>query len=345
MSPPAAPPASASELKPPDTEWVERFRRDFDTLCVRAVGGALPDGTSVALAVSGGPDSMAMLLLAAAAFPGQVLAATVDHGLRPEAAGEAAMVAAVCAGLGVPHETLSPAAPIAGSSMQKQAREARYDALLSWAERCGAYPLLTAHHADDQAETLLMRLNRASGVAGLSGIRPWRFEQNCLLLRPLLGWRRGRLRMIAEAAGVPWVDDPSNEDPRHDRTQVRMFLTHQTLLDPAALAESAAHIAETEEALEALTRMFEADRWYGRKCLLRAADLPRELQRRLVRRAVAETRAVHGILLPPFSDAANVEPLLDALEAGRPATQAGVMVTPERDGRWHFAPAPPRRSH
>lgn len=345
MSPPAAPLPSASELRPPDTEWVERFRRDFDTLCARAVGNALADDVPIALAVSGGPDSMAMLLLAAAAFPGRALAATVDHGLRPEAAGEAAMVAAVCGGLSVPHETLSPAAPIAGSSLQKQAREARYDALVAWAERCGAYPLLTAHHADDQAETLLMRLNRASGVAGLSGIRPWRFEQNCLLLRPLLDWRRGRLRMIAEAAGIPWVEDPSNDDPRHDRTRFRALLTHQTLLDPAALAESAAHIGETDEALEVLTKMFEADRWYGRKGLLRAADLPREVQRRLVRRAVAETRAVHGIVLPPFSGAANVEPLLDALEAGRPATQAGVMVTPEHDGRWRFAPAPPRRAH
>lgn len=345
MSPPAAPPPSASELKPPGTEWVERFRRDFDTLCVRAVGGALADDAPIALAVSGGPDSMAMLLLAAAAFPGQVLAATVDHGLRPEAAGEAAMVAAVCAGLGVPHETLSPAAPIAGSSVQKQAREARYDALVSWAERHGAYPLLTAHHADDQAETLLMRLNRASGVAGLSGIRPWRFERNCLLLRPLLGWRRARLRMIAEAAGVPWVDDPSNADPRHDRTEVRMYLAQQSLLDPAALAQSAAHLGEAEEALEALTRMFEADRWSGRKGLLRAADLPREVQRRLVRRAVAETRAAHGIGTPPFSDATNIEALLDTLEAGKSATQAGVLVTPARDGRWHFAPAPPRRAH
>ncbi|WP_423606692.1 tRNA lysidine(34) synthetase TilS [Sphingomonas sp. MS122] len=345
MSPPAVPPASASELKPVDPEWVERFRRDFDALCVRAVGGALADDAPVALAVSGGPDSMAMLLLAAAAFPGRILAATVDHGLRPEAAGEAAMVAAVCAGLGVPHETLSPEGPIAGSSIQKQAREARYDTLLSWAGRCGAYPLLTAHHADDQAETLLMRLNRASGVAGLSGIRPWRFERDGLLLRPLLGWRRGRLRMIAEAAGVPWADDPSNEDPRHDRTRFRAFLTHQTLLDPAALAQSAAHIGESEDALEALTRMFEAERWSPGKRLLRAADLPREVQRRLVRRAVAETRAAHGIAAPAFSDAANIEPLLDALAAGRPATQAGVMVTPERDGRWRFAPAPPRRSH
>ncbi|WP_343517881.1 tRNA lysidine(34) synthetase TilS [Sphingomonas sp.] len=344
MSPPAAPPASASELKPPGAEWVERFRQDFTALYERA--GAVPaDGAPVALAVSGGADSMAMLLLAAAAFPGRVAAATVDHGLRAEAVDEAAMVAAVCTGLGVPHATLAPAAPIAGSSIQMRAREARYAALATWAEGIGAAALLTAHHADDQAETLLMRLNRASGVAGLSGIRPRRFAGDCLVLRPLLGWRRAALHEVVAAAGVPYIDDPTNADPRHDRTRVRDFLAQQQLLDPAALAQSAAHLGEAEAALDALAETLAAERWAPGKGLLRAADLPREMQRRLVRRAVAETRAAHGIAAPAFSDAANIEPLLDALAAERPATQAGVLVTPEHDRRWRFAPAPPRRAH
>lgn len=345
MSPPAAPPASASKrLNPLDPAGVERFAHDLRRLFAETTGQCLPEDAPIALAVSGGADSVAMLLLAAAAFPGRVLAATVDHGLRPEAAEEAALVAELCTRLGVAHATQAPLAPIAGSSIQKQARKARYAALTAWAQAAGAAALLTAHHADDQAETLLMRLNRASGVAGLSGIRPARHEDDMLLLRPLLTWRRDDLRRIAEVAGVRWVEDPSNADPRHDRTRFRTLLAHQSLLDPDALARSAAYLGEAEAALDTLTEALRTERWSPGKSLLRAGDLPREVRRRLVRGAIAAIRTAHGIAAPPFSDAANIEALLDALAAGKPATQAGVLVSPERDGRWRFTPAPPRRS-
>lgn len=345
MSPPGVPPASASKrLNPLDPAGVERFARDLHRLFAEAAGRSLPDDASIALAVSGGADSVAMLLLAAAAFPGRVLAATVDHGLRSEAAEEAALVAELCARLGVSHATLAPIAPIAGSSIQKQARKARYAALTAWAQAAGASAVLTAHHADDQAETLLMRLNRASGVAGLSGIRPARHEDDTLLLRPVLTWRRDDLRRVAEAAGVRWVEDPSNADPRHDRTRFRDLLAGQSLLDPGALARSAAYLGEAEAALDTLTETLRAERWSPGKHLLRAGDLPREIRRRLVRSAIAEARTAHGIVTPEFSDAANIEALLDALAAGKAATQAGVLVAPERDGRWRFTPAPPRRS-
>lgn len=345
MSPPAAPPASASDtLNPPDPETVARFAADLDRLFADAAGEGLPAGATIALAVSGGADSMAMLLLAAAALPGRIIAATVDHGLRADAADEAALVAALCAQLGVPHATLAPPAPITGSSVQKGAREARYAALAAWVEASGADALLTAHHADDQAETLLMRLNRASGVAGLSGIRPWRFAGDHPVLRPLLAWRRGDLRAIVSAAGVRWVEDPSNTDPRHDRTRFRELLAHQPLLDPAALARSAAYLGEAEAALDALAGTLRAERWSPGKGLLHADGLPREMQRRLTRAAIAQVRSANGIASPAFTEAANIEALLDALAAGKAATQAGVLVSPGRGGRWHFAPAPPRRS-
>jgi tRNA(Ile)-lysidine synthase len=349
MSPPAAPPASASELTPPAPERVERFRRDLEASLAhcpprhRPAEGAPPRaGAAIALAVSGGADSMAMLLLAAAAFPGRVMAATVDHGLRAEAADEAALVAATCARLGVPHRTLAPLAPIAGNSIQNRARAARYAALEAWLAEAGARLLLTAHHADDQAETLLMRLNRASGTSGLSGIRPCRRSGDMLVLRPLLRWRRRELREIVRAAGIDWVEDPSNADPRHDRTRYRAFLGDQSLLSAGALAAAAAHIAETDAALAEWVERLWTERWNGTR--LDAAGLPREVRRRLARRAVLAVRAMHGVTAPRFSEASNVEPLLDALEAGRAATQSGILITP-RAGAWRFTLAPARRSH
>ncbi|MCP3730483.1 tRNA lysidine(34) synthetase TilS [Sphingomonas sp. MG17] len=312
-------------------------------MILRATGAPLDGDARIALAVSGGADSMAMLMLAAATFPGRVIVATVDHGLRAEAADEAALVASLCTELGVAHVTLAPLEPIAGSSLQKQARAARYAALEAWMAAQDIDLLLTAHHADDQAETLLMRLNRASGTTGLSGIRPFRQSGDVLVLRPLLRWRRRELREVAQATGVNWVEDPSNADPRHDRTRYREFLAGQSLLSAGALAAAAAHIEETDAALAELTDRIGGERWAAAKGRLDASGLPREVKRRLVRRAILDTRTAHGVTAPHFSAASNVEALLDSLEAGRAATQAGVMVTP-RGPIWQFSLAPARQS-
>ena len=319
-----------------------RFAKDVAATFAQAFDGALPrEHTAFALAVSGGPDSMAMLALAHGAFPGRVAAATFDHRLRTGSADEAAMVALACARLGVPHETLHPAAPIAGASIQRQAREARYAALTRWA---GAdRPLLTAHHADDQAETLLMRLNRGSGLPGLSAIRAARLDDGVAVLRPLLGWRRADLRAVVEGAGLPFVDDPANVDPRHDRTRVRALLAANPALDPVALAASARWLAEAEEVVAREAEAAWSERWHGGDRPFHVADLPRELRRRLLRRAISDMRHGLGIVLPPFGPASNVEATLDALEAGRSAVQGGVMARATRDG-WTFRPAPPRRT-
>lgn len=331
-------------IRPPAPALVERFRRDLAVLTGEAPAGSRP----LALAVSGGPDSMAMLVVAAAAWPGAVIAATVDHGLRQASAGEAEMVAAYCAALGVPHATLAVETPLTGASIQAQAREARYGLLLDWAAAHSASGLLTAHHADDQAETLLMRLLRGSGVAGLAGVRKSRIpvDGNVLILRPMLGWRRSELRAVMEATATPFVDDPSNRDSAFDRVRIRQLLDRTPDLDPLALAQSAANLAEAEDAL----RQIAAREWERRREIdgatvsIDMADLPRELRRRLVRRAIGKVRDSAAITAPEWSDAANIEHLLAALEAGNGAAQAGVMAQ-VRHHRWEFREAPPRRSH
>ena len=342
---------------------VARFRRD-----VEALAGPLGE-RRLALAVSGGPDSMAMLALAAAAFPGQVAAATVDHRLRSASADEAAMVAGWCAGQGVLHATLVvDQSRDPRDNLHDWARRQRYRLLEHWAIAVGAHLLATAHHADDQAETFLMRAARGSGVAGLAGIRAhqaveaskivrreypvvydvWSLD----LIRPLLGWRRHELASVLVEGAIPFVDDPSNTDGRFDRTQFRGLLAITPLLDPAQLARSAEHVAEAEAALRAMERWL----WSTRKVVpvgvedpdfqiwLDLADLPRELKRRLARAAIHDVRLVNGITRPDFTDATNIEPLLDALETGKSATQAGIFVTP-KGTVWHFSEAPPRRSH
>lgn len=309
----------------------------------RLAGAAITAEHPLAVAVSGGADSMALLALALRARPEGVIAATVDHRLRTAAADEAALVARWCAANRVPHSTL-PVDVVDSGNRQALARAARYAALAHWAVGGGAVALATAHHADDQAETFLMRAVRGGGVAGLAGIRPTRIEPasaggGIRVIRPLLDERRAALRGHAVAAGVPFVDDPSNDDPRYERTRVRALLAATPWLDAAALARAAAHLGEVDRDLGELAATFwgERARQVGGEISIDMAGLPRELRRRLTRRALAT-------LSGTGPDLVNVEPMLDALEAGRGASQMGVMA--EANGLWwRFRPAPPRRPH
>ncbi|TPG41423.1 tRNA lysidine(34) synthetase TilS [Sphingomonas koreensis] len=291
---------------------------------------------------------MAMLALAAAAFPGQVIAATVDHGLRAEAAGEAAMVGEVCAALDVPHTTLTTDEPIAGASLQAQARRIRYGLLSDWARANAATLLATAHQADDQAETFLMRAARGAGLSGLAGVRAARLIDDAdapiLLVRPLLEWRRAELRAIVRRAGLPFVDDPANDDARHDRTRFRRLLGDNEWLDPPRLARAASHLADADADLRHVADWL----WDRRRTVGGAAvridmsGAPRGIRRRLAARAIGAVRRAGGITAPDWSAEANIEPLLDALDRGKAATHAGVLVRHEGE-TWLFKPAPPRR--
>lgn len=314
-----------SGLSPP-VEVVERFRTDLESL----IGGA---PVMLGLAVSGGADSLALLLLGHAALPGRVKAATVDHGLRPEALQEAAFVASICARFGLAHDILRPTVSISGN-VQSGARHARYALLEEWRRGHGLDWLATAHHADDQAETLMMRLNRGSGVAGLSGVR----ALNRSVVRPLLGWRRRELEEIVASSGLEAVADPSNSDDRFDRVRLRRQLGEADWIDKLAVARSAAALAEAEASLE-----WAADRIWTERAVQSATGirldpggLPAELRRRLVARALdhfAAGAAPRGEALSRF---------IAALDAGNVATLAGVKA---KGGRfWEFSLAPPRRS-
>lgn len=310
---------------------VERFRKTVDDL----IGAGAAASARFGLGVSGGPDSMALLWLAERAFPGRVEAATVDHRLRPEAADEAAMVARYCAAAGVPHATFVPPEPI-GGNVPSSARAVRYALLQRWRQDRGLDWLLTAHHADDQLETMLMRLNRASGVGGLAGVR----ARNGTVLRPLLAWRRGELAAIAEGQGLPHVHDPSNDDPHYDRAVMRAHLRGVDWIDPLAATRSATACAEADEALHWMVERI-ADAWLrGPKpglLVLERWDFPREVQRRLLAHmlALSDPQAP-----PPRGD--SLDRALDRLLAGGKASVGNGVFTAGRV--WRLRPAPPRRA-
>lgn len=348
-------------LKPPPGALVDRFGQDVE----RTLGSPIAAGQRLALAVSGGPDSMAMLALAATAFPGRTIAATVDHGLRPESTTEAAMVADVCARIDVLHATLPITVPPgATGNLHAWARRERYLLLQRWSIAEQAQSLLTAHHGDDQAETFLMRAVRGSGVAGLAAVRASRAIEVPLraaspdasggfvvaygtltVLRPLLGWRRSELRAVAEATAMPFVDDPSNTEERFERARVRRWLEQADGIDALKIAGAAAHVAEAEADLAAVSRWLWSERalpTMPHEARLDVTGLPREVRRRLARSAIEMIRRAGG---PngTWDTSVNIEPLLDALNAGRGATQAGVMASARGD-IWHFREAPPRRA-
>ena len=205
--------------------------------------------------MSGGPDSTALMAAAAALGPaGTVHVATVDHGLRQEAAAEAAAVASLCGRFGFPHRILSWLGPKPARGLQASARAARYDLLAAHAEAVGAAFVLTGHTRDDQAETVLMRLLAGSGPAGLAGMRPERSLTRAIrLARPFLGLAKAELVAYCEARGLAFARDPSNGDDRFARARLRRLLPElgREGLSADRLCRLAARCARDEAALAA----------------------------------------------------------------------------------------------
>jgi tRNA(Ile)-lysidine synthase len=214
---------------------------------------AAPPGP-LGVAVSGGGDSVALLLLLHAHGGRRLAAITVDHGLRPESAAEAAAVAALCAARGIPHTVRRWHGGGTGN-LQARARDGRRALIAAWAHESGIGAVALGHTLDDQAETFLLRLARGSGIDGLSAIAPVTAFDGLLWLRPLLGTRRATLRRWLEGQGVGWADDPSNADDRFDRVRARAALPHLAPvgLGPERLAATAAAMARARSALEQAT--------------------------------------------------------------------------------------------
>jgi tRNA(Ile)-lysidine synthase len=213
----------------------------------------------VALAVSGGSDSTALMRLARSWAdshqPGLKLTIlTVDHGLRPEAAGEAMRVQEWAASLGLSHHVLNWQGPKPETGLQARAREARYGLMAGWCRDNGAGMLLTGHTLDDQAETVLMRLERSLSPGSLSGIAAQGSWDGLALLRPLLKARRAALRDYLTGIGQDWIEDASNDDRRFERVRVRQALTglHGQNVTPERLAALAEASARTNLLLEDL---------------------------------------------------------------------------------------------
>jgi tRNA(Ile)-lysidine synthase len=232
----------------------------------QSAGGDLRSGQPVLLAVSGGSDSLALLLLAAdfsKKVSVQFHAVTVDHGLRPAAATEAAQVAEICAGLGIPHQTLTLSWNDVSGVSQARARRARYAALCNFAHSTGARSILTGHTRDDQAETFMIRCRSGSGAWGLAGMAlrapapVWPEGRGIWLERPLLFTEREGLQEFLVARGLDWVRDPSNENVVFERVRMRRLIGRRPWLKHQILALQARYTQHRTQ-LQA-----ELKRWSG----------------------------------------------------------------------------------
>jgi len=299
---------------------------------------ALAPGPALGVAVSGGGDSVALMRLAAlwGARRGALVAvATVDHGLRAASAAEAASVVAQAASLGLEATALRWEGWDRRGNLQAQARAARYRLLADWARARGLGAVALGHTLDDQAETVLLRLMRGSGVDGLAAMAPAATRDGVRWLRPLLGLRRADLRGWLAAQGAGWIEDPSNDDARFQRVRARRAMDALGL-DAAGLAQTAARMGRARAALEAQTAALWAQSARVGACgevllareALRAA--PPEIALRLLADAL---RAASGAALRPRLEA--LEALCAALAspgamAGR--TLHGCVVAARGDG-------------
>jgi tRNA(Ile)-lysidine synthase len=308
-------------------------------------------------AVSGGPDSVALMLLAASSAGRETVpveVATVDHGLRDGSRAEAESVGDWARSLGFVHHLLTWEGEKPTTRIQERAREARYRLLRECAIGIGADHVVTAHHADDQAETVLLRLTRGSGPAGLAGMSPLTSLGEVALARPLLDVPKDELVALCEAAGHPFFRDPSNDDPGFARTRLRNLrpLLETEGLDRTALLRLARRAARAEAALrqiaEAARLTLRAERKPGRVWIAggAVAALPAEIFLRILEAEIVDLVPDAGdIRLDRLENAATQ--LSQALHERRgfATTLDGAKIAATPDGNLEITLAPARRTH
>lgn len=337
---------------------------------------------AIVLAVSGGPDSIALMWLAARwrralARGPRLIAVTVDHGLRAEAAREAREVKRLARTLDLPHRTLRWTGVKPKTGVPAAARSARYRLLAELARRSRATHILTAHTRDDQAETLLMRLLRGSGIAGLAAMARQSEREGVLLARPLLEVSKARLIATLEKAKIGFADDPTNRDPNFTRPRIRMLMPALAAEggDARNLARLAARLARANAAVEILadgaerylalrdrqSRQGEPGEFDAQTFdVVAFAAMPEEIRLRLLLRAInrfghegpAELGKVEALLAAlerTAGHAGGSRPGLNRPEPGGPKrkpslkqTLAGALIS-LIDGRIRIEPAPARR--
>lgn len=299
--------------------------------CIHAALDRLAaDMPALGIAVSGGGDSVALMHMVAEWGRGRkIMVATVDHALRPESAAEARGVSRAAHALGLPHATLVWQRETEAGNLMANARDARLRLLAGWAERNKLTAVLLGHTADDQAETLLMRLARGSGIDGLASMAEWRDRFGIRWLRPMLGAGRQDLRDWLAARDIAWINDPSNENEDFERIRIRKVIASVNL-DIAALARAANHIHEARDALSHYAAHAARDAIIdtGSVTLPRRAygEAPPEIRRRLI---VAACRWITGADYPPRRN--TVLHALNAIATGHRVTLDGALIEPEGD--------------
>lgn len=309
---------------------------------VAAIARLTPAG-SVAVAVSGGSDSLALMHAAAAWArsaklpPPTVL--TLDHKLRAASAGEAKQVAQWAKDIGLRHRTLNWDGQKPATAIPQEARAARYRLLGAWCVAHGARSLLVGHTQDDVAETFLMRLARGSGLDGLATMAP-RFALEVdagtvEVLRPLISFSRTQLRGVLSKIGQDWIDDPTNADSQFERVRLRQSLKalESAGVEPRQIAKSAQRLAEARAALEtsveeAFTRVV---RLHDEGFASLRRDVLRDLDPEIERRVLSET----VLAIAPHDYAPQHDPLdrlAASLREGRGATLGGCRFMTNRDG-------------
>jgi len=335
----------------------EQIVRDHEA---SALFSGLEDLRGLILAVSGGPDSTALLVLAARwakrlkPSP-KIVAITVDHGLRAEARREAAAVKRLARRLGVTHRTMHWRGKKPATGLQEAARHARYELLAQVAARAGYDHILTAHTLDDQAETVLFRLARGSGVLGLAGMAqvsplPTVGQGTVFLVRPFLHIPKTRLVATLKAARIAFSEDPTNRDPRFTRPRLRTLMPALARegLDARGLARLAARMRRAELTIDfavgAAAAALAPGPWpKGGPVAFatsRFANLPAEVALRLLGRAIAhagdEGPVELGKLEALFDGLRQAQIRLRRTLAGAVVTLGADFLTVER--------APPRRT-